>query len=52
MVGLCAREGAANSVAEQLGTSRSNLYKLKKELDILNKAVEIAQKNRASILES
>jgi len=32
VIELCTREGAASSVAEQLGTSRSNLYKLKKEL--------------------
>jgi transposase-like protein len=94
VIELCTREGAASSVAEQLGTSRENLYRLKKkplgerdtkamressgratpkdrdamlaelkslekqiyrkqlELDILNKAVEIAKKARASILGS
>jgi len=32
VIELCAREGAAASVAEQLGTSRNSLYKWKKEL--------------------
>jgi putative transposase len=32
VIELCAREGAAQSVAEQLGTSTSHLYKLKKKL--------------------
>lgn len=32
VIELCAREGAAASVAEQLGTSRNSLYKWRKEL--------------------
>ena len=32
VIELCSREGAAASVAEQLGTSRCSLYKWKKEL--------------------
>ena len=32
VIELCTREGAASSVAEQLGTSRENLYRLKKKL--------------------
>jgi len=32
VIELCTREGAASSVAEQLSTSRANLYKLKRQL--------------------